>query len=124
MPDQSLNELLTASNLVFIGMIEQVEASMVPAIRRNERTVVAQVQQVMKGPPSVSPAPGSRITIQLSPDLPPLDPGDQATFFTNGWIYGETLAVTEVGRTPIEDTSRGAGFGPAEPAPTIEAALA
>jgi hypothetical protein len=114
MPNGSIKELLASSNLAFTGTVETVRATTVSDVPVNDRTVVVQVGEVLRGPPEVGVPSGSRVTVQLSPDLPPLNPGDQRTFFTNGWVYGENLAVIEVGRSSVEEaaapTARMAGL--------------
>jgi hypothetical protein len=114
MPNGSIKELLASSNLSFTGTVETVGATTVPDVSVNDRTVVVQVGEVLRGPPEVGIPPGSQVTVQLSQELPPLNAGDQRTFFTNGWVYGENLAVIEVGRSSVEEaaapTARMAGL--------------
>jgi hypothetical protein len=91
----------------------------------DERTVIVQVIEVLKGPAGMVLPPGSAITVQLSSDLLVLQPSEQATFFTNGWVYGETLAVTEVGRMPVEAVAAPTTLaGRSVPVTEAEAALA
>jgi hypothetical protein len=45
------------------------------------------------------------VTLQLSSELPPLAVGDTATFFANSWVYGDSLALIEVGRVPEEEAA-------------------
>jgi hypothetical protein len=105
MAERSIKDLLASSNLAFTGAVEQVGKSTVGGIEVDDRTVVVRVAQLLRGLPGIGLPQGSRVTIQLSPDLPPLEPGEQATFFADGWVYGDTLAVTEVGRAPVEETA-------------------
>jgi len=105
MPNGSLKELLASSNLAFTGTVETVGATTVADVPVNDRTVVVQVGEVLRGPPEVGVPPGSRVTVQLSAELPPLNVGDQRTFFANGWVYGENLAVIEVGRSAVEEAA-------------------
>jgi hypothetical protein len=105
MAERSIKDLLASSNLTFTGSVEQAGRSTVAGIEVDDRTVVVRVAQLLHGPPGIELPEGSRVTVQLSPDLPALAPGEQATFFADGWVYGETLAVTEVGRAPVEETA-------------------
>ena len=124
MADPSLKELLASSSLSFTGTVEEVGASAVPDVPADDRTVIAKVDQLLHGPRGFLP-PDSRVTVRLSPDLPPLAVGEQAAFFVNGLVYGDNLAVSEVGRTSTEQaaapTAQLAGL--AEPVSPVESTL-
>jgi hypothetical protein len=106
--------------------VETTAKSTVAGVPVDERTVVVRVDRLLHSPPSIGIPPGSRVTIQLSPDLPALAAGDSATFFADGWIYGDTLAVTEVGRAPAAETASLSGHmaGLEAPVSAVEAAAA
>lgn len=126
MAEPPLEDLLSSSTIAFTGAVEATAKSTVVGVPVDERTVVVRVDRLLHGPPSMGIPAGSRVTVQLSPDLPPLAVGDSATFFANGWIYGDTLAVTEVGRAPAEESARLSGHMPGLEAPVsaVEAAAA
>src|SRR6266496_1364336 len=105
MPEPSVKELLASAGMAFTGTVEAVRATTVPDIPVNDRTVIVGVAETLHAPEEMQLPSASRVTVQLSADLPPLDVGDQAAFFANGLVYGESLAVTEVGRTGIEQTA-------------------
>ena len=127
MADASMKDLLARSSLAFAGEVDAVEKSEVPELPADERTVVVKVGEVLNAPPDVGLVAGARVTIQLSPDLPALQKGDAATFFADALIYGENLAVSEVGRVSQEESLApsgqfaGAADAGVEP---VEAALA
>ncbi len=102
MPEPSLKELLAASSLAFAGTVRAVGESAVEGVEPDDRTAVVEVDAPLQGPPAIDLSPGSSVTVQMSPDLPPLGAGDRATFFADPLVYGETLAVAEVGRTGAE----------------------
>lgn len=126
MAERSVKDLVASSNFAFLGAVEEAGKSTVAGIEVDDRTVVVRVVQLLHGPPEIPLAEGSRMTVQLSPDLPALHPGEQATFFTNGWVYGDTLAVTEVGRAPVEETAPATArlADVEEPVSPVEAAAA
>lgn len=126
MSETSVTELVSSSGLVFTGTVSEVGASTVSGIPVNTRTIVVTVNETLNAPAGVNPPVGARITVQLSQDLPPLQEGEQQTFFTTGWVYGDSLAVTEVGRMPVEETAArtAAGAGRPQPGSLIETALA
>lgn len=90
-------ELTRAAQLVFRGTIQKVDASNLDAVPADSGTAVVRVDEVLKAAPSLGDFTGREITVKLAQ---PGDatPGEQAVFFTNGWLYGTTLAVIEVGR--------------------------
>ncbi|HSS51900.1 MAG TPA: hypothetical protein VLX28_23400 [Thermoanaerobaculia bacterium] len=90
-------ELTHAAQLVFRGTIQKVEASNLEIVQADSGVAVVRVDEVLKTAPSLGDLTGREITVKLAQ---PGDatPGEQAVFFTNGWLYGKTLAVVEVGR--------------------------
>jgi len=61
-----------------------------------QSTAVVHVDAVLQAPPMLANRAGTDITVLLS-DPEQVQEGQQATFFTTGWIYGEDIAVQEVG---------------------------
>lgn len=109
MADASMKELLARSSLAFTGQVAKAGESEVPELPADERTVVVTVGEVLNAPPDVGLAPGARVTVQLSPDLPELEKDDAATFFADALIYGQELAVAEVGRLSHEESPAPSG---------------
>jgi hypothetical protein len=126
MAEQSVKDLLASANLAFTGAVEEVGRSTVEGVEVDDRTVVVRVAQPLHGPPGIGLPEGSRVTVQLSSDLPALGPGAQAAFFANGWVYGDSLAVTEVGRTGVEEAAAPTAqlAGAEETVSPVEAAVA
>src|SRR2546425_11605408 len=91
--------LVKQSDIIFIGTVTQVGAVAVPEVPASDRTVVVHVDQVLEKPAAVSLGAGDSVTVQTA--LPgSLKPGSQATFYTTGWIFGQGVAVREVGHEP------------------------
>jgi len=67
------------------------------AILDTTSTVVARVDEVLQAPETLDDYTGRDITILLSKSRG-VKVGQQAVFFTNSWLYGESIAVVEVGR--------------------------
>jgi hypothetical protein len=126
MPDATIEQLLAQSSLVFTGTVDQAAAATVSDLPVDDRTVVVRVDESLHTPEAVDLAVGERVTVQLADTLPPLSPGDEATFFATGLAYGEDLAVAEVGRLSPQDvaaeTARLAGVEATES--PVRAALA
>jgi hypothetical protein len=101
--NNEIKQLLSESNVAFTGSVEATRDTTVGGVEPDDRTVVVQVGELLHAPPDMAIPPGSRVTVQLSADLPKLGVGERATFFANGWVYGDSLAVTEVGRAAPDE---------------------
>ncbi|MFL6194359.1 MAG: hypothetical protein ACJ75H_09330 [Thermoanaerobaculia bacterium] len=93
----SPEELTRAAQFVFRGTIQKVEASNLDAVPADSSTAVVRVDEVLKAAPSLGDFTGREITVKLA-QPGAATPGEQAVFFTKGWLAGTTLAVVEVGR--------------------------
>jgi hypothetical protein len=115
MADPTLKELLAGSSLSFVGTVRAMGETPVEGLEADDHTAVVQVDEELHVPDAVDIDPGTTVTVQLAPDRPPLAVGDRATFFANPLVYGDTLAVSEVGRTEAgAQPPAGARFADAE----------
>jgi len=126
MARQSLKELVASSGIAFAGTVQAVGETTVQGVPVDDRLVVVRVDRTLHAPPEVEIAPGTQVTVQLSPDLPKLGVGDRASFFANPAVYGEGLMVSEVGRMKDEPEPAGGtrAISREEPATGVEQALA
>ena len=88
--------LVKQSDIIFIGTVTQVGAVAVPEVPVSDRTVVVHVDQVLEKPAAVALGAGDSVTVEAA-QPGSLKPGSQATFYTTGWIFGQGVAVREVG---------------------------
>ena len=88
--------LVKQSDIIFIGTVTQVGAVAAPEVTASNRTVVVHVDQVLEKPAAVALGAGDSVTVQTA-QPGSLKPGSQATFYTTGWIFGQGVAVREVG---------------------------
>jgi hypothetical protein len=96
-PAPGADALTRASQLVFRGTVVKVGAANLAAVQDPSGTAVVRVDEVWKAPGRLGDFTGREITVQLQKAGAAL-PGEQAVFFANGWLVGETLAVVETGR--------------------------
>lgn len=96
-----LEHALEESAFVFVGTVEQVGAAMTTDVTSDERTAVVAVDTVLHAPSAFAQLAGARVTLQPDPQLDPLQPGEQWTFFANGLAFGESIALAEVARHPV-----------------------
>ncbi|GGQ65414.1 hypothetical protein [Streptomyces asoensis] len=99
---ENVLDLVRRTPLSFLGTVTRLGATRLATVPADERTAVVQVDTVLHAPDAFRKLAGSEVTVQLSAELDPPAVGDAAAFFTEGAAYGETLAVTEVGRLPAD----------------------
>lgn len=103
MADDAIKKLLAESSFSFIGTVEQLGAATMANLPIDERTAVVHVDHVLDAPPAFAHHEGHRVTVQLAPGVAPPAAGQAFAFFTQGLAFGESIAVSEVGRLPVED---------------------
>src|SRR5213076_2418409 len=110
--------LARQSSIVFAGTVSQLGATSFVGVPKSAQTIVVRVDFVLKKPAAVSLKKGDNVTVEVK-DPSAFQPGTQATFYTEGWIFGSGVAVKELGH----DFNPGGG-APAEGSPTGQPALA
>jgi hypothetical protein len=97
MADGNIEGWLEQSQWVIQGTVEKTGAATLKSVPISDRTSVVRIDQILHGPKQFADHVGRQIT--LYSDRPPaLKTGQKAVFFARSWLYGETLAVAEVGR--------------------------
>ena len=91
-----VDDLRRQSTFTFVGTVKELNAATMAEVPVTESTAVVTVDEVLQAPPMLARRAGTDITVQLS-DAEQMQVGQQATFFTTGWMYGEDVAVQEVG---------------------------
>src|SRR5438874_13088725 len=105
------------SSIIFSGTVSQLAATSFADVPKSAQTIVVRVDSVEKKPAAVSLKKGDNVTVEVK-DPSAFQPGAQATFYTEGWIFGSGVAVKEMGH----DFNPGGGV-PAEGSPTGQPAL-
>jgi hypothetical protein len=93
--NSQLDDLLERSTLVFVGTIKELQAATMATVPITENTAVVTVDEVLQAIPTLPDLTDTDITVQLR-SAEELREGQQATFFTTGWLYGTSVAVQEV----------------------------
>jgi len=88
--------LVKQSSIVFAGTVSQLGATSFAGVPKSAQTVVVRVDSVLKKPSAVSLKKGDNVTVELK-DPSAFQQGTQATFYTEGWIFGSGVAVKELG---------------------------
>ena len=87
------------AQFVFRGTVLQQGATTMAEVPAAENTVVARIEEILQGPEVLQGHQGEPVTIRLGSGQSVAE-GQEYVFFTNGWIYGATLAVTSLGIAP------------------------
>ena len=101
--------LVKQSSIVFVGTVGQVAATSFAGVPKSAQTIVVRVDSVLKKPAAVSLKKGDTVTVEVKDPAAFLE-GTQATFYTEGWIFGSGIAVKELGH----DAAPSGGPGAAE----------
>jgi hypothetical protein len=92
---------LVRSPFIFSGTVQRTGAATIASVQVDDATAVVRVERVYRAPEVVGDQTGRAITIQLR--KPEVKRGEHAIFFASGWLYGESIAVTEEGRASTDD---------------------
>lgn len=98
-----------SAGFVFEGTVRRTKAANVKAVTDRQRTVVVRVNEIVRAPEALAGYVGQDVTVQLSKGERARK-NQRAIFYTNGWIFGENLAVQSVGhdRAPAARAVRAA----------------
>jgi hypothetical protein len=104
--------LVKQSSIIFVGTVSQVAATSFAGVPKSAQTIVVRVDSVLKKPTAVSLKKGDIVTVEVK-DRAAFQEGAQATFYTEGWIFGSGVAVKELGHetAPIGGTPGAAEAG-------------
>jgi hypothetical protein len=107
--------LIKQSSIVFAGTVTQLGATSFAGVPKSAQTIVVRVDSVLKKPPAVSLKKGDSVTVEAK-DPAAFQDGMQATFYTDGWIFGSGVAVKELGhRILISDVTSARAPAASEP---------
>src|SRR5580704_15956884 len=87
--------LVKQSSIIFAGTVSEVAATSFAGVPKSAQTIVVRVDSVLKKPSAVSLKKGDNVTVEVK-DPGAFQPGAQATFYTDGWIFGSGIAVKEL----------------------------
>jgi hypothetical protein len=103
MPNANVEEWLSQSQWVFRGTVINPGAANLKAVPSSAEVTVVKVNEILHGAVQFTDYRDRDITL-FSNNSQLLTIGTSAIFFTRSWLYGESLAVVEVGR--LEEGSK------------------
>jgi hypothetical protein len=99
--DAIAEDLAGQSRFSFRGTVQKLGAVTMPQISVTDRTVVVRVEEVIHAPEALGNWTGKEITVLLG-EGEQVHEGEQVIFFTNGRLYGSSIAVQSIGHRPVE----------------------
>ena len=90
-------EVVNTSNAKFIfkANIEKVGSATIPEISDVSKCIVTKINEVFYAPSDFADWTGRSITVVVK-DPEKKKVGSEMVFYTNGWLYGKSLAVIEI----------------------------
>jgi len=110
---QATNNPAKQSSITFVGTVSQVASTSLASVPKSAQTIVVRVDSVLKKPAAVSLKKGDTVTVEVK-DPAAFQEGTQATFYTEGWIFGSGVAVKELGHAAPPSPSSAGTPGPVE----------
>ena len=95
-PLPALDQLTRESSYIFLGTATKTQASTIELLPANESTVIVRVDAVLQAPASLADYSGQEVTVQLR-EANSVQTGQRLVFFTNGGLFGQGIALKEVG---------------------------
>ncbi len=120
-PNEAIVDLLRKAAFSFVGTVEHLGAATMADVPVDDRTAVVRSTRccTRRRRSRSSPAAASRVQLAARRTAP--RSATQAAFFANGLAFGDSLALTEVGRVPaseVEPHLTAAAAAAGEPPPS------
>ena len=88
---QQISKYVAQSSFVFTGKVVKLKAATMSGIKTDD-TAVVQIDHIVTAPAMFTALSGQQITVRFK-KLTSIKKGSTMTFFTNGWIFGSSVAV-------------------------------
>jgi len=89
---------------VFKGTVQELKSATMKEVPVSARTIVVSVDQVLEAPRNLAKLGGHKITVQLSGKRK-ARVGQEMIFYTQGWIFGHSVAVQSLNEEPIRQSN-------------------
>ena len=98
----TLEALVRQAGFIFSGTVTALGATNMAGVPLGEESAVVRVKSIVRGPTLLEAYVGKDITVQVL-DPHQLSVGQDLVFFANSWVYGQSIALREVGHWAIEE---------------------
>ena len=95
----SVSDRVVQAPFVLLCAIDRIGAATIPIIAPIETTAIVRVDKVLRSPDVLGDLTGAEVTVELSETA---REGERFVVFADGAMYGETIAVREIGRVDPE----------------------
>jgi hypothetical protein len=92
------------ASFVFQGTVKELKAATMSQVPVSDHTAVVRVDRLIQTPEALSDYAGHEITVELAPGKK-VKEGETLIFHTNGWIFGDSLAVQSVKQEEASPTA-------------------
>jgi hypothetical protein len=99
----SIVRLARQSRFVFTGTVERAEASSLSALSAGPSTAVVRLERVHRSAPALRNQAGEEVTVIWHAGRAPERESERLVFFTDPVLFGESVAVREVGHVSVPD---------------------
>ena len=96
-----IEDMIQVSSFIFMGTVRKFNAAAMPVAAITDNMVIVAVDEVFQAARTLGDYTGKNITVLLK-DLGNVEVGQRMVFFTNGWLYGESIVVREVGKLLVQ----------------------
>jgi hypothetical protein len=107
-------ELSRLANFVFKGTVLKLKASTMANVPVTNHTVTVRVDEIIEAPDAMTDFAGREITVEVGGGKK-IKKGEQAIFYTNGWVFGDGLAVRSLDHRPAMAGLEAIGVSPGNP---------
>jgi hypothetical protein len=83
------------AKFIFRGITEKIGEATLKEVSDASNCIIVKVTEVISAPPGFSDWTNRSVTVAVK-GIERQKPGQEKVFYTNGWLYGEGLAVVEV----------------------------
>ena len=104
---KQLGKFAAASAFVFVGKVVKTRAATIAAVA-TDNTAIVSVERVVSAPDIFAALGGHDITVRFK-KMPALRKGASLTFFANGWLFGDSIAVDVIGTAAATGPQAAAG---------------
>ncbi len=92
------------AKFIFRATVEQIAAATLPEISDVSQCIIVKVNEVVSAPPGFTDWTGKSITVNVK-GIDRYKSQSEVLFYTNGWLYGRSLAVVEVNSMDSQEFS-------------------
>jgi hypothetical protein len=100
MATASIDDLARRARFIFRGTVERLGAATMSGVPISEATAIVKVEEVILAPSVLGDLTGKDVTVELTAARTE-DQGRHAVFFADPWLYGDGVAVREIGRQEL-----------------------